>query len=249
MTEVIFLGTNGWYDTDTGNTVCILLKSHKYNIIFDAGSGLHKLDDYVGDKTTETFLFLSHFHLDHIVGLHTLNKIKRVRNMKIFGPAGARNILNTFINSPFTIPVTQLSFPVEIHELPEEEGLIPFHVYSKPLSHSSLTLGYRIEVDEKVISYCPDTGYCENAVILSRNADLLIAECAYKSGQENPKWPHLNPETAARVAKEAGAKMLALVHFDASIYKTLEERKEAERQAQKIFQNTIAAEDNMKIKV
>ena len=57
MTEVIFLGTNGWYDTDTGNTVCILLKSHKYNIIFDAGSGLHKLDDYVGDKTTETFLF------------------------------------------------------------------------------------------------------------------------------------------------------------------------------------------------
>jgi len=248
MTEVVFLGTNGWYDTDTGNTVCILVKSQKYNVIFDAGNGLFKIDDYV-DRNNETLLFLSHFHLDHIVGLHILNKMKRVKKMKIFGPAGARGILNTIINSPFTIPITQLPFPVSIHELPEEEYLIPFSAYSKPLRHSSLTLGYRIEVDEKVISYCPDTGYCENAVMLSRNADLLIAECAYKSGQENSEWLHLNPESAARIAKEAEAKMLALIHFDASIYKTQGERKEAEKQALKIFQKTFAAEDNLSVKI
>lgn len=28
--RIIFLGTNGWYDTDTGNTVCILLESKDY---------------------------------------------------------------------------------------------------------------------------------------------------------------------------------------------------------------------------
>lgn len=248
MTEVIFLGTNGWYDTSTGNTVCILVKFDSCNVIFDAGNGFYKFDDYV-DNSNETFLFLSHFHLDHIVGLHMLNKMKGLKKLKIFGPAGARGVLHTLLNSPFTIPATQLPFPVSIHELPEEEGLTPFHACSRPLKHSSLTLGYRIEVNEKVITYCPDTGYCENAVILSRNADLLIAECAYKSGQENLKWPHLNPETAAKIATESGAKKLALVHFDASIYKTLEERKEAERQAQKIFQNTVAAEDEMRIEV
>ncbi len=246
MTEIIFLGTNGWYDTDTGNTVCILLKTRNYNIIFDAGNGLHKFADHV-EIAKDTILFLSHFHLDHIAGLHTLNKMKQVKKMLIFGPTGAKEILNTIINRPFTVPIDQLPFPAEIHELPADEVFAPIPVRALQLRHSSLTLGYRIETDGKIIAYCPDTGYCENAVMLARNADLLITECAFKSGQENPEWPHLNPGTAARIAKEAGAKELALVHFDASIYKTLGERKVAEREAQETFQNTIAAEDDMRI--
>lgn len=248
MTEVVFLGTNGWYDTATGNTVCILIKSDRYNIILDAGNGLHKLDDFI-DKSKDAYLFLSHFHLDHITGLHTLGKLKNIGRLNIFGPAGARRILDKFINVPFTLPLALLPFSVGLHELPAENALIPFPVKFKPLLHSTLTLGYRIELDNKIISYCPDTGYCDNAIILSKDADLLIAECAYKSGQENTKWPHLNPETAARIAKESNAKRLALVHFDASLYKTLNERKEAEKQAQGIFQNTFASEDGWKIEV
>ena len=246
MTEVVFLGTNGWYDTPTGNTICILVKSGPFNIIFDAGNGFHKVDDYIDEGGT-IFLLLSHFHLDHIAGLHILNKMKRIKALKIFGPSGARGLLGTFVNSPFTMPLNQLSFPVEIHELPEEKDSVPFHLDCKPLTHASLTLGYRVEEDDRVIAYCPDTGYCDNAVSLSRNADLIIAECAFKSGPEDPRWPHLNPETASRIAKESGAGRLALVHFDASIYKTLGERKEAEKLAQGIFKNTFAAEDDMRI--
>ena len=110
-------------------------------------------------------------------------------------------------------------------------------------------MGYRIELNGKIISYCPDTGYCENAVELSKNADLLIAECAYKSGQKSIKWPHLNPEAAAKIAKKAKAKKLALVHFDAYLYKTLDERKEAEIIAQRTFKNTFAAMDNLSISI
>jgi hypothetical protein len=42
---------------------------------------------------------------------------------------------------------------------------------------------------------------------------------------------------------------LALVHFDADIYKTLEERKEAEKHAQGIFGNTFAAMDDMEFEI
>ncbi len=108
-------------------------------------------------------------------------------------------------------------------------------------------MGFRIEIDGKVLSYCPDTGYCENAVKLARNADLLITECAYKSGQSIAKWPHLNPEDAARIAKEAMTKRLALAHFDANIYRNFKERKQAEICAKKIFKNTIAAKDNLTV--
>jgi ribonuclease BN (tRNA processing enzyme) len=84
---------------------------------------------------------------------------------------------------------------------------------------------------------------------LSRNADLLIAECAYKSGQQSRKWPHLNPETAARIAVESGAKKLALVHFDAYIYRTLKERAIAEKNARRIFGNSFAASDDMQVNI
>jgi ribonuclease BN (tRNA processing enzyme) len=66
-----------------------------------------------------------------------------------------------------------------------------------------ITCGYQIEIDGLVISYCPDTGYCKNAIALSRGADLLITEFAFKSGCSNPDWPYLNPEIVAWIAYEA----------------------------------------------
>lgn len=42
---------------------------------------------------------------------------------------------------------------------------------------------------------------------------------------------------------------LVLFYFDVAIYKTIEERKEAERIAQKIFPNTIAATEGLELKL
>jgi ribonuclease BN (tRNA processing enzyme) len=154
-----------------------------------------------------------------------------------------------FINSPFTASLSQMPFSVSVNELPEDRHKLPFAVESRKLLHPSLTLGYRLEVEGKVISYCPDTGYCENAVELAKSADILIAECAYKNGQFSESWPHLNPETAARIAGEADARRLALVHFDAETYKTIAERKEAGRVAQDIFKNTFITTDGMMVEI
>jgi len=106
-------------------------------------------------------------------------------------------------------------------------------------------MGYRFLLDGKKIAYCPDTGYCENAVTLAKGADLLISECSFLPGENSADWPHLNPQSAARIAKEAGAARLALVHFDAAKYTTMELRKKAEKEAQKIFANTVACEDDL----
>ena len=117
------------------------------------------------------------------------------------------------------------------------------------LVHTSLTLGYRLHLDNKTIAYIPDTGFCQNALKLARNVDLLIAECAHLPGESSDEWPHLNPQDAANIAKEAGAKQLALVHFDAGRYPTLETRKVAELHAKGIFPNTIATLDDMHLRL
>ena len=246
--KIVFLGTSGWYDTKTGNTTCILIETKKEYIILDAGNGFYKIDRYIRAKKP-IYLFLSHFHLDHIVGLHILNKFNFSQGIHIFGQLGTKNILKTIVNEPYTISLTTLPYDVEGYELSEGQHNIPFSVKCKFLLHSSQCLGYRIEIDGKVITYCPDTGICDNLFLLAKDADLLIAECSYKSGQEDENWPHLNPESAARVARDSGAKKLALIHFDASLYSTMKDREDAEIQAKKIFRNSFAAMDNMQIKV
>lgn len=248
--NVTFLGTNGWYDSATGNTICILLRTADHDIIFDAGNGFSRVDDHCTGSAPRTgYLLLSHFHLDHVQGLHTLNKLRAFSRLVIAGPVGSRSILNMLVNSPFTAPLCSLPYPVSVLELPDEAGALPFKVAALPLNHAGLTLGYRIEAEGKIVAYCPDTGYCENAVQLGRNADLLITECAYRSGEEDPDWPHLNPETAARIARESGAKQLVLTHFDASRYPTLAARDEALMAARSKFSSAFNAADGLSVTV
>lgn len=243
--EVIFLGTNGWYDSDTGNTICTMINSEKYHIILDAGNGIYKADSYIRDDKYDrpVYLFLSHFHLDHIEGLHILNKFRFSQGLHIYGQKGTAKILDTIINRPFTVPLNELPFPVEVHELSEGPYKIPFPIECRFLLHASPCMGYRIELDGKIIAYCPDTGVCENAIKLAEDADLLIAECSHKPGESNPQWPHLNPKDAAEIAGRAKAKRLALTHFDAGRYTTIEERLEAAETAN--FEEIVVTRDDM----
>jgi ribonuclease BN (tRNA processing enzyme) len=246
--KIIFMGTSGWYDTAMGNTISILIETKEYSLVLDAGNGLQKLDRYI-DCEKPVYLFLSHFHLDHISGLHILNKFDLKAGLVIFGQEGTGEVLGRFLSPPFTLPLDKLRYSATIAEVPDEIHLLPFAASVLPLLHSSPTIGLRMEIGSRIISYCPDTGYCENAVRLSENADILIAECAYKPGQIDESWPHLNPESAARIASESGAKRLVLVHFDASRYTDGESRRAAEAAASEIFPATTASNDDMIISV
>ena len=95
--KIVFQGTNGWYDTHTGNTLCTLIESQTAFIVLDAGNGIRKLNKYVNDRKP-IYLFLSHFHLDHIIGLHVLNKFNFTQGLTIIGQSGTRDSLNKIIN-------------------------------------------------------------------------------------------------------------------------------------------------------
>jgi ribonuclease Z len=246
--KITFLGTNGWYDTVTGNTCSVLIQSEEYDIILDAGNGIAKADRYITlDKPA--YLFISHFHIDHIAGLHTLVKFKFPKGLTICGQIGTTAVLNRFVAEPFTVPFTQLPYPVRFVELEEGEHTLQFPVACLPLVHPAPCFGYRLTLDKKVVAYCTDTGFCENAVTLARDADLLITECGLKPGQESLGWPHLNPENAIRIAKEAHAKCLALSHFGAEVYRTLDDRREVQKRFEKEFPGLVVATDDLTIDI
>jgi ribonuclease BN (tRNA processing enzyme) len=251
MLKVTFLGTNGWFDSDTGNTISVFVDAGEFAVVLDAGNGLAKLDKYLEGRTVPVYIFLSHFHLDHIIGLHTLDGNIFPDGAVIMGQTGTRSTLDVIMRQPFTKPFSDMAFDVNIVELAATNTScgFPFGIETLPLFHSSQCIGARLCIGDRVISYIPDTGYCENAVALSRGADLVIAECAYLPGHEDTAWPHLNPESAARIANTADAKKLALVHFDAKLYDTMSKRGRAEFVARSIFAESFAARDGMTVEV
>ncbi len=146
--KIIFLGTNGWYDTKTGNTLSVLIATKEYNIVLDAGTGFAKLDRYLSNSNP-VFLFLSHFHLDHLIGLHTLFKFSFSQNLTISGPRGTEKVLKALLKQPFTAPLDHLSYKTEILELPVGQGQLPFQVEGLDLVHPPLSMGYRFQLEEK----------------------------------------------------------------------------------------------------
>ena len=245
------LGSNGWYNTETGNTVCTLIEADSCYIVLDAGEGIQRLDRHI-KKDLPIYLFLSHFHLDHISGLHILNQFHFSQPIKIFGQPGTKDILRKIISHPFTVPPEKLKTEIIFEELPEGENsppLTPFPVEARPLIHWDNCFGYRLSIEGKIITYGTDTGECGNLLKLSQNADVLILECAKKMGKSEKGFPHLNPEKAATIAKKVKAKKLLLTHFDSLDYSTLQDRKKAEKIARKIFPQTWSCYDGMEIKV
>ncbi|MFW9942873.1 MAG: MBL fold metallo-hydrolase [Candidatus Thorarchaeota archaeon] len=244
--KIHFLGTNGWYGTDLGNTISTLINTDKFYIILDAGDGIYKIDQYITDDKP-IILLLSHVHLDHIIGLHIIAKFLFKQKIDIYGYKSTKKDIKRIINHPYSVPFDDLALNLQIHDLEEGEYNIGFPIKCKLLVHSDNTLGFRMELDNKIITYCTDTGICSNLYELAENADLFITECSYKPGQEKWGWPHLKPEEAAEIAKKSNVKKLILTHFDASYYNTIDHRKNAEIAAKVIFPETIIATDDLEL--
>lgn len=258
--KLTFLGTNGWYPTHMGSTVSALLETPDRYVVLDAGDGLHKLDVHATDTSKPVDVFLSHFHLDHTFGLHIQPKFHFKNEMRVFAPPNGIGHLRALINHPYSAPPEILRTKVTFHEIREGKNTIeppngvkgaPYSVTALPLDHADPCYGLRFEFNysgggQKVLSYCTDTGPCENLILLSRAADALITECSLLPGEPlTPSWPHMNPESAAKAANEAGCRRLFLTHFAAQKYVSPELRAAAERSAGMFFPNAIAAHDGM----
>ena len=249
--KLVFLGTNGWYCTKTGNTVCAAFAAKDRMIVLDAGDGFQKVPELAEkEKKKKIDVFLSHLHLDHTCGLHALPKFGGGVRLRIFAAWEYMKDLEYLLDHPFTANLKQLKAKVEL--LPLKHGLnrLPYYLYALPLVHADPCLGFRFELEGKAIAYCTDTGPCENIPELGKEADALITECSLPPRTRPLKhWPHLSPEIAARLAREARAKLLVLDHFDANNYREIGGRRNAERAARGIFARTVAAKDGLVLSV
>jgi len=251
--KIVFLGTNGWYTTPTGNTACVLIDSKDRYIVFDAGNGIYKLNKYITEDKPIA-LFISHFHVDHISGLQILLSFYLKQGIDVYVAKGRKKDFDAFYNPPFMTSYLSKSqnaqspkTEIRLHELAEGEQNAGFPVSVIKQLHPFTDHGYKISLEGKTIAYTGDCGLTDGLRKLAHDADVLISECSKIKSLEGDEPGHLDPVDAATVAKEENVKKLLLTHFSAVNYLTLEDRREAERRAQTIFPNTTAAMDDMEI--
>jgi ribonuclease Z len=99
----------------------------------------------------------------------------------------------------------------------------------------------------KKIAYTGDTRPTQNIVKWARDADLLICDATFSDElrEKAHDYEHMTAADAARAAKAAGAKQLALTH----ISPRYEDASVLAEEARKIFKNTVVASDFLAMEI
>ncbi|TWU09684.1 Ribonuclease BN [Symmachiella macrocystis] len=208
-----FLGTGGYHPTEQRHTSCVLLPDT--GIAFDAGTSFFRVPSRL--KTDELDVFLSHAHLDHIIGLTYFivpllsGQIKQVR---VHGRTQDLDAVRTHLFSKPLFPVLpEFDFREIQQSYAVADGGTLTHV---PLKHPGGSLGYRIDWPKQSLAYLTDTTVDPDYLEFIRGVDVLIHECNFTDDMS--QWcettGHSNTSAVAQLARDAEVGRLYLTHFD-----------------------------------
>jgi phosphoribosyl 1,2-cyclic phosphodiesterase len=238
-----------------GHTSCVAL-SHdeqeplKPALLLDAGTGLRRVSDLLGDEPFRGTVVLSHLHWDHVQGLPFFRGGDRSdARVTLLLPAepdqpDPATLLSRMMSPPFfPIGPTQLRGDWWFAALPqgsfEAEG---FTVTSLDVPHKGgRTVGLRVSDGRTSLAYIPDHQptalgpgpdgigeYHEAALELARDVDVLIHDAHLRAEEVEAEgsFGHAAAEYAVRLGIRAGARRVVLFHHrpervDSEVERTL----------------------------
>lgn len=218
-----------------GNTPCIEVRCGEHVLVFDAGTGLRPLGlELVKDKTIrDVDIFITHCHLDHVVGLPffapLFRKGYRVRvwagNLQPYN--SIERVMRMLMSSPlFPIQIEIFKAAIEFRDFRSGDVLQPHEnvvLRTAPLDHPDGSNGYRLEHDGRVFALVSDTegfpGKCDDDLLsLADRADLAVYDATYTEDEIKSRigWGHSTWLRGVRLADKANVKHLCLFHHDPS---------------------------------
>ena len=217
-----------------GNTTCVSLRSRDYLFVFDAGTGIRRLGEYLEDESRSKWrgsIFFSHYHWDHIQGLPFFVPARRVKNrFRLYGESkdgiDLEAILRQQMQEPyFPITMDDAKALVNFEALRPNQVIEPFPGFTLRtvrLNHPNDALGYRLETMDGSLCVITDhehpaDGLDESVVEFARGASVLVHEAQYTPEEKaGPKsgWGHSSWRDAVLTAKEADVEIVYISHHD-----------------------------------
>ena len=216
-----------------GHTPCVEIRCGDHILIFDAGTGIRPLGNALMRQATATHfdIFLSHFHIDHVIGLPFFAPLySKDHSVRVWagnlGPnLGTEDAARKLMSFPlFPIEVETFKAKVEFRDFRSGDTLNPrpgVILRTAPLIHPGGATGYRVDFGGRSVAYLTDTecgdGPIDPAVLsLAEGAALVILDAAYTDDELPSRvgWGHSSWQQGVRLATEAGAGQLCLFHHD-----------------------------------
>lgn len=216
-----------------GHTPCALIRvPGKEQIIVDAGTGIsslgNKLIKEVGNGTLKLHILLTHFHLDHIMGLPFFSPLYSPAASMIFYTTGSAAKAEAYLSGL----MGGKYFPVEFKKTPSRKifrkipegsfNIGEVEISSHPLHHPQGSVAYRLKYKEETIIFATDTEHSEKGIdkglaSFCSKASILVYDAAftpeeYRSGKVG--WGHSTWLEGTKLARKAGVGKLYLSHFN-----------------------------------
>lgn len=218
-----------------GNTPCVEMRVGGSRLIFDGGTGLRLLGQFLlSQMPVDAYMFFTHSHWDHIQGFpfFTPAFIKGNR-FKIYGavaPNGStieQRLNDQMLHPNFPVPLqimgADLTFcDIEVGKPIALDNIV---IDTIQLNHPGEAVGYRVNWNNHSAVYATDTEHFpdrldENVIQLAKDADVLIYDATYTNqeyySEKTSKvgWGHSTWEEAVKVAEAANVKQLIIFHHD-----------------------------------
>ena len=218
-----------------GNTPCIEVRCGEHVLVFDAGTGLRPLGlDLIKDKNIrDVDIFITHCHLDHVVGLPFFAPLfRKGYRVRVWAgnllPANSiERVMRMLMSSPlFPIQIEIFKAAIEFHDFRSGDVLRPHEnvvLRTAALDHPDGSNGYRLEHGGRTFALVSDTegfpGKCDNDLVsLADHADLAVYDATYTEDEIVSRigWGHSTWLRGIRLAEKANVKHLCLFHHDPS---------------------------------
>ena len=221
------------YERYGGNTSCLEVRCGPHLLVFDAGTGLRALGEDLKTQGPHVIdLFLTHSHLDHIVGVPFFPLFDPASKVRFWAghllpDRRLRDVICAMMVAPlFPVPIDIFAAATSFNDfsagemLRLHEGLV---LKTAKLNHPNDATGYRIEYGGKSICYVTDTEHVAgqldaNILALIAGADVLIYDSTYTE-EEYPRfagWGHSTWTQGLRLAEAAKVKTFVAFHHDPS---------------------------------